>query len=220
MRQGVVQTDTMPTSMPLEVGDVAAADLVVALRDHFGLPPDDPPPRHDVPAHVPADLAVRVDLRGLIAWAVLGLRLLGGSMPLRELLEEVRAFAAVAAMRRARGNRVRAAGALGMNRRRLTHLLDLHREAHEGTRVVAVERFDSSTVWIYGRGLYLGKARPPNGTLTRLGPVTDDWPLGFTVPEIVLDDGVVVWGPQCTWMTEDEFAERHAGRAVEIVPPP
>jgi len=60
-----------------------AQDLVVSLRCVLGLPPLDRPPTDDIPAHVPADLAVEgLNARWLIAWTVAGLELFSeGKLP-------------------------------------------------------------------------------------------------------------------------------------------
>jgi len=60
-----------------------ATDLVVALRVALGLPPLDRPPTDDIPAHLPADLAVEgLNHRWFILWAVVGLQLFAwGKLP-------------------------------------------------------------------------------------------------------------------------------------------
>lgn len=204
---------------PVEAGEVAATDLVVAMREHLGLPAE-PSPRRDLPEHVPADFAARVDLRALIAWMALGLWLLAGRFSLGRMLAEVRIVLATAAMRRTGGNRTRAETAIRLNRRRLTQLTGMDRLAPVGTRVIAIESIGSDTVYAYGYGRYDGTVRPPNGTRTRLGLVTELWPAQFAVPRLVLDDGRVVWGPQCWWLTEAELSAAHGEKAVVFVPPP
>jgi hypothetical protein len=205
---------------PVELGDVSATGLAVAIRVHVGLDPCEPPPHRDLPDHEPTDLVLQLDLRGLVGWALLGFRLLAGELTMSEIVHEVRRFAAATAVRRHGGHRGRAAEDLRISRFVLTKHLGLDREEANGTRIVAVESFTDAEVRIYGRGRYVGQARPPNGTPTKLGMVTDAWPRAFYVPKLELDDGTVIWGPQCTWMTEAEFARMHGGREERVVPPP
>jgi hypothetical protein len=203
---------------PVEAREVAVMDLVLVLRAHFGLPPE-PSPRRDLPEGVPVDLTARTDVRLLIAWTALGLRILSEPMTMRAFSAEVRKVAALAAMRRHGGNRSRAGQDLGVKRMDLAQVLGL-RSVEAGARVVAIESVASDAVNLYGRGTYTGRKRPPDGTRTRYGMVTRRWPPGFVVPRIELDRGCVIWGPQCTWMLEAEFVVAHGEKEVRFVPPP
>jgi hypothetical protein len=205
---------------PVERGEVSAIGLAAVILAYVGLHPCEPSPRQDLPSFEPTDLVLQLDLHGLVGWAVLGFRMLAGEATMGEVVREVRRFAALAAMRRQGGHRENAADQLGVSRSRLSHWLGLGRGEPEGTRIVAVESFEAGVVRIYGRGRYAGKARPPNGTRTRFGTVTDLWPRGFFVPKLELDEGTIVWGPQCTWMTEVGFEKVRGGREVRVVPPP
>jgi hypothetical protein len=223
-------TTTLPDADAPETLDIVVEDAVVGLRCIVGLRPCEPPPREDIPEHVPAHLVARVDARGWIAWAVIGLQLLSRDMPtLRELMLEVRRFAATIAMRRTGANITHAALLLDTSRRSLRHLVAPKRALPPaGTRVVAIERIEPDPedpagpdiVSIFGHGEYVGQDRPPNGTRTRFGVVGPRWRREFVVPEIILDDGNTVWGAQCTWMLEAEFEKRHGDAPVRVVPLP
>lgn len=61
---------------------IRAVDLVVALRIILRLPLYDRPPTDDIPAHLPADLSVRLlHARWFVAWCVAGLELFAGRRP-------------------------------------------------------------------------------------------------------------------------------------------
>lgn len=61
-------------------------------------------------------------------------------------------------------------------------------------RVVAVMESNEDEIVLFGRGQYVGDEPCP-----LLGD--------FLNPKIVLDNGGVVWGCQCWWMSEDEYTK-------------
>jgi hypothetical protein len=88
-----------------------------------------------------------------------------------------------------------------------------------GYRVVAMRSADGDkkVAYIYGEGVYVGDRHPPNGTMTMLGPVNDDFPKEWTNPCIVLDGGGVVWGCQCWWGPVEKMRQRFGEYTWETV---
>lgn len=216
--------------------DVHVLDATVALRCAMGLRPMDPLPHDEVPATMPADLMVQnVDVRGWITWAVAGLVLFSGRIPRwGEALRVMRQCLVALAMRRHDGVLERAAKAIGTSRtaaRRSLIRAKLYpwprarltgTRALLGQRVVAIARIEAEAVYIYGRGVYVGDAPPPPGTMSRFGPVGVTWPAEVPTARIELDDELgTAWGIQgIAWLTEAEFADRYHGRPVRTVPVP
>ena len=73
-----------------------------------------------------------------------------------------------------------------------------------GTRVLAIQQRDESTVYVYGEGTYLGNRHPDVSWL----------PDDFVNPCIQLDDGHYVWGFECWWGELDRFKEQNGDREV------
>lgn len=100
-------------------------------------------------------------------------------------------------------------------------------------RVVAVRNTDDDgTVYIFGRGEYVGDEVPPEDIVfmgvsfrqameqwVKAGMVKDMEEARERLPEnpkIVLDNGKVVWGCECWWGSEERFNEG-AGKGVKVV---
>lgn len=97
-----------------------------------------------------------------------------------------------------------------------------------GARVFAVLSADDKTVCLLGFGTYAGDEVPPApvGLHALFGATWEAWakeiaseevpdPLLFRPknPKIVLDDGEVVWGAECWWGPEEEYARFRGSRA-------
>ncbi len=96
-----------------------------------------------------------------------------------------------------------------------------------GARVGAIRNADTSTVYLFGYGIYDGDFEPPS----LFGQPIDEWKaeaekaMGRAVdaplnPRITLDDGGVVWGNQCWWGPEEQIKKKISKREVVIVSPP
>ena len=80
-----------------------------------------------------------------------------------------------------------------------------------GAKVVAIQKADSETVYIFGFGTMIGEVMHPD--------------LGFENPKIELDEGAgTVWGCECWWSTipdEETWKEKYLnGRELKVVGAP
>jgi len=78
-----------------------------------------------------------------------------------------------------------------------------------GDRVGAIRNADSTTVYLYGFGEYMGEEVPTRGFLSEIG---------IKNPAIKLDNGQIVYGFECWWGSEVEIKEMIGNRTVVIVP--
>lgn len=84
-----------------------------------------------------------------------------------------------------------------------------------GEKVIAIEKMDEDTAWIYGEGEYLGNLQPD----------VPWFPTGLTNPCIQLTDGNYVWGFECWWGEAERVRERIGDRnlievaVTESIPP-
>lgn len=86
---------------------------------------------------------------------------------------------------------------------------------------MAASHTEDGKAYVFGEGVYVGPARPKNGTLTPFGPITDDhFPAEWQNPKIELDNGKVVWGCQCWWGPVEQVKKRIAGLEVVLIDPP
>lgn len=74
-----------------------------------------------------------------------------------------------------------------------------------GSRVMAIQNANENTVYLFGRGVYVGDEIPESGMLHRLE---------IPNPKIQLDNGSVVYGYQCWWGPEEMMEKKFAGRQV------
>lgn len=86
-----------------------------------------------------------------------------------------------------------------------------------GERVFAIRNANAETVYMYGRGTYVGDEIPPPGVKI-FGIDLNE--CGRSNPKIQLDSGDAVWGCQCWWGPEAAYDTTVGGRKVEIVPVP
>lgn len=77
-----------------------------------------------------------------------------------------------------------------------------------GTKVIAIEKMDATTAWIYGEGEFLGN----------LEPDVPWFPQGLKNPCIQLADGKYVWGFECWWGEADKVRQRIGERDLIEVP--
>jgi hypothetical protein len=81
--------------------------------------------------------------------------------------------------------------------------------ANVGDRVFAIRNSTETEVFIYGFGVYNGNQKLPK----EVGPE------GMPNPQILLDNGGVVWGIQCWWGAEAAFEPRYGKHTkVEVSP--
>jgi len=97
-----------------------------------------------------------------------------------------------------------------------------------GDRVGAVLYADEKKVGLLGYGVYEGTAKPPFGPfgtsreeyegiiaqMKSSGELPADAEDPFVVPKITLDNGEVVWGPECWWGAEDKIKAMIGDREI------
>jgi hypothetical protein len=75
-----------------------------------------------------------------------------------------------------------------------------------GDRVGAIQKGDEKEVHLFGYGVYEGDQICPD--------------LGFPNPKILLDSGLVVWGFECWWGSEEKIKKMIGNKKIIIVEPP
>lgn len=98
-----------------------------------------------------------------------------------------------------------------------------------GSRVGAIQSMTTTTVHLYGYGVYDGEHEPPFGpfempkeehekavkTMKEAGQLPPDYV--WKNPRISLDNGGIVWGCQCWWGSEEAVKEQIEGKTVVMV---
>ncbi len=95
--------------------------------------------------------------------------------------------------------------------RKLATLLNLGAANRKvGDRIGAILDSDyPDVVRLIGYGTYQGEHVPP----VEIG----DYNLGRPQPKLVMDDGQIVWGCECTWGTEEKIKELIGASVIEKV---
>ena len=78
----------------------------------------------------------------------------------------------------------------------------------KGDRVGAIQSIGDDTVYFFGYGAYQGESIPPK----EVGGLN----FGFPVPEIKLDTGIIVYGCECWWGSE-EYIQKELAKYKHIV---
>lgn len=104
-----------------------------------------------------------------------------------------------------------------------------------GDRVVCVSSAEDNTVYIFGRGIYVGDEVPPKpmGLVAAVCGNAQSWeevdeyyrklniPTGVGLrlpnPKIILDDEKIVWGCECWWGDEEAYKKRCLGNRKEVL---